>query len=147
MLLKLKEEAVIAEEAYSQIEDRVFEWEDIIQCSDNLVKFLDLDIGEESKTFISKLFEVNIALNLAYSKAEKIRNSSALEYALTKLGGNIGDTIEYVDIKGKNCAIIVEEARMLGENISINGTRFLQSGKVGKLKYYVCLESNQWRLK
>ncbi len=147
MLLKLKEKAVAAEKAYSQIEDRVIEWEDIIQCSDNLVKFLDLDIGEERKIFLSKLFEINIALNLAYSKAEHIRDTLALEYALMKLGGKLGDVVEFVDNKGRKRAIVVEQAQMLGENIAVTGTRFLQSGKIGKLKDYVCLESNQWQLK
>ena len=147
MLLKLKEKAIDAEKAYNQIEDRVFEWEGIIQCSDNLVKFLDLDVSEESKIFINKLYEINVALNLAYSKAAPIRDTLALEYALMKLEGNLGDVVEFIDNKGRKRAIVVEQARMLGEYIAVMGTRFLRSGKIGKLKDYVCLESNQWQLK
>jgi len=106
-----------------------------------------LDVSEESKISINKLYEINVALNLAYSKAETIRDKLALEYALMKLGGKLGDVIEFVYFKGKKRDIIVEQARMLGESIAVTGTRFLQSGKIGKLKDYVCLESNLWQLK
>ncbi|MGK0235924.1 MAG: hypothetical protein ACI9EK_002467 [Psychroserpens sp.] len=32
----------------------MIEWENIIACSDNLDKFLDLDIDEESEKFMNK---------------------------------------------------------------------------------------------
>lgn len=147
MLLELKKRAIEADQAHLEILDRCCEWENIVERSDDLVKFLDLDIGEESKILIRRLIDTNLALNLTHAELEAKRDKSVLEYALAKLGGDLGSVIDYVDINGRKRAIVVEEAQLLAGDVAVTGTRLLQSGKIGKLKDYVCLESNQWRLK
>lgn len=145
MLLDLKKKAADAEQAYLDTLDRVCEWEDVVDCSDNLTKFLDLDIGEESKIFIANLAKVSLDLNRASADAIVKRDKLVLEYALAKIGGQLGDVIDYEDFCGRKRAIVVEEADMNGDNIAVSGTRFLQSGRAGIRKDYVFLDTYSWQ--
>jgi hypothetical protein len=147
MLLELKKKAVDAEEAYMETLDRVIEWENIIACSDNLDKFLHQDLDEESEKFINKLIGVIENLHQCVIESKINRDKYLLEYACQKLGGKLSDVINYIDIRGKDRAIVFEDTQMMGGNITVMGTRFLQSGKIGILKSYVCLNSSQWSLK
>ncbi|KGJ97638.1 hypothetical protein [Colwellia psychrerythraea] len=147
MLLELKNRAIEADQVHSEILDRCCEWDNIVERSDDLVKFLDLDIGEESKTLIRRLIDTNLALNLTHAELEAKRDKSVLEYALAKLGGNLGSIIDYVDNKGRKRTIVVEDAQLLAGDVAVTGTRLLQSGKIGKLEGYVCLDSCQWQLR
>jgi len=147
MLLELKKKAVDAEEAYMEALDRVIEWENIVACSDNLEKFLEQDVDEESEKFINKLIGVRENLHQCEIESKINRDKYVLEYAFEKLGGKLGDVINYIDIHGKSRAIVFEDTQMMGGNITVMGTRFLQSGEIGTRKGYVCLDSDQWSLK
>lgn len=147
MLLELKEKAIAADKAYSQIEDRFCEWERIVDCSDNLTKFLDLDLGEENKTFINNLNNVATTLKQAYIEAEAKRDNLVLKYALAKLGGNLGDIIDYLDFQKRKRAIVIEDAQLWGEGITVMGSRLLKTGKVGVRGDYICLDTFSWKLR
>lgn len=147
MLLKLKEKAVAADKAYSQIEDRVCEWDRIVDCSEGLAKFLDLDIGDENKIFINNLNNVGTKLKQAYIEAEAERDNLVVQYALAKIGGKLGDVIEYIDCHKRNRAIVLEDARLSGEHVAVMGARLLQSGKIGVRGDYVCLDTFSWQLR
>ncbi|MCW8864234.1 MAG: hypothetical protein OQK09_13765 [Colwellia sp.] len=146
-MLELKKKAIEAEEVYCEILDRVSEWESIIEHSDNLVKFLDLDIGEENKNFINKLNDISIALNRANEELEAERDNLVLVYALAKLGGKLGDIVDYVDLFGRKRAISVENAQLMGDNIAVTGSRLLKAGKIGTRGDYVCLDTFSWKLR
>lgn len=145
MLLELKKKADDAEQAYLDTLDRVCEWKDIVDCSNNLTKFLDLDIGEESKIFIANLAKVSLELNKVCADATAKRDKLVLEYALAKIDGKLGDIIDYVNFCGEKRAIVVEEADMNGDEITLFGTRFLKSGKVGIRKGAVFLDILSWQ--
>ena len=147
MLLELKKKAEDAEEDYMEALDRVIEWENIIACSDNLDKFLHQDLNEESEKFINKLMGVIENLHQCVIESKINRDKYVLEFACQKLGGKLGDVVNYIDIRGKKRAIVFEDTEMMGENITVMGTRFLQSGKIGIIKGYVCLDTCKWNLK
>jgi hypothetical protein len=147
MLLELRKKAVDAEDAYIETLERIIEWENIIACSDNLDKFLDQDIDEESEKFINKLIGIRENLHQGEIESKINRDKYVLEYACQKLGGKLGDVVNYIDIRGRERAIVFEDTAMMGENITLMGTRFLQSGKIGIIKGYVCLDTCKWNLK
>jgi len=148
MLIELKRKALEAHKTHCKTQDRVLEWENIFDCSDNLAKFLDLDIGEESKKFINKMVDINVALNLAYDQSKEKSDELALDYALKKLGGKRGDILDYIDINGKERAIVVKDAHLIsGGDVAVTGTRFLKSGRIGRFGDYVYLDTFSWKLR
>jgi hypothetical protein len=114
---------------------------------DNLDKILDLDVDEESEKLINKLIDVRDSLHQCKIQSKINRDKYVLEYAFERLGGKLGDVINYIDIYGKSRAIVFEDTQMMRVNIIVMGTRFLQSVKIGIIKGYVCLDTCKWSLK
>jgi hypothetical protein len=147
MLLKLKKKALDAEKAYNAVQDRIFEWDKIVECSDNLTKVLDLNIAKESKAFIKNLTKFYIDLNQTYVVLKVKRDNLVLEYALAKLGGKLGDLVEYIDMCGRERVITIEGVQLMEGRIFITGTRLLKTGKIGIRSDYVCLDTFSWNLR
>lgn len=146
MLLELKRKAIEADQAFDEFDETISEWKNILGCSKSFNKIKDLDISEESNTFFENLANVSDTIDRSYAELMAKKEELLLEYALAKLGGQLGDIIYFIDDYGKQRAIIIEYAYRFGEDVAIYGTRFLKSGRKGKLEGSVRLELNKWRL-
>ena len=143
----MKNSAIEAEENYCEMIERAYEWQAVVECSDRLVKFLDLDIGDQSKALINNLISIDKVVNQSLAESETKRKELILEYALAILGGKPGDILDYADYCGRERAIVVEEAEMLGGGVTVSGKRFLKSGRIGTLWGHVHLDIYPWKLR
>ncbi|WP_205352166.1 hypothetical protein, partial [Vibrio cholerae] len=147
MLSELEQKAVEANNAFGSFDETLSEWGRILGSSSNIAPLLKLDISDESKQVLSSLVDVAAALDKTYEELEVKRDELVLEYALAKVGGKLGDIVDYVDNSGKNCAIVIESAYMFGHSIYIYGARFLKSGGLGRSQGSVNLNSTHWQLR
>lgn len=147
MLSELERNAVEANNAFNSFDEKISEWIGILGSSKDIVPLLKLNISPESKEILFGLVDVATALDKAYEELKLRRDDLVLEYALAKIGGKLGDIVDYVDRSGKNCAIVIESAYMFERDVCIYGTRFLKSGHLGSSQGVVNLSNKHWQLR
>lgn len=147
MLSELKNKAVEAENAFISFDDTIIEWSNILGCSKNLALVLNLNISPESRKILSSLVNVVSVLDETHKELETKKDELALEYALAKVDGKLGDIIDYIDKHDKNCALIIDSAYMIDQCVLIGGYRVLKSGGLGKKRNYIRLDNEEWKLR